>query len=75
MKNEALVDIYLEIGYEELVTIRGDEESICFDRHHIVNNDDGWFDGFELSWKDIFRYCKQGIADDAHKDKIAKGAT
>lgn len=63
-----------DLGDNELLAIDATKESVCFDLHDIVNNDDGWKDGFELSWKEIYYYCKEGLAAEEKKARKA-GAT
>lgn len=50
-----------DLGDNELLAINATKESVCFDLHEILNNDDGFKDGFELSWKEIYYYCKEGM--------------
>ena len=51
----------IELADYYLVEIRGDKESVTFDLRKIINNDDGWIDGFELTWSEIYKACKEWI--------------
>lgn len=64
----AKIDLELDI-HEQIILIKGDGESVCFDLHNIINNDDGWIDGFELDWKQIYFYCKEGLERDERRER------
>ena len=72
LKKISIVDTEVQIGDEKLITIKGDVESVQFDEHEIVNNDDGWLDGFELSWREIWEYCKAGVEADLRKESLKR---
>ena len=57
----AKVDLELDVGDDQLVLIKGNENSVCFDLENIVPDGDGWVDGFELSWKEIYQACKEYV--------------
>lgn len=52
------------LGDNELLAIDATKDSVCFDLHEIMNGDAGWKDGFELTWKEIYYYCREGFLMD-----------